>query len=343
MFSTNLNLYQIFCLYLLPCFFLGSLSAQAPLLVDNNASINLEDKSKVEWRIKSAELALDAGLPGLAETIYTALLDTRSVLSASRLNNVQIGLAKSLICQSRYKAARVLLETISMECRGSQHALYLALSIYGHGREPIDESALRIALEHASEEDLQNEDLPWFALLQGLEAQMYGNVDVATAAFNRASNSASSSPLRDHFEAILLRQKVVSAPADEALAMQLQAKIDNLDGQSSAYPFLREYAVVLHSLGRTEEAITAINASLEGTSSGFSSLELEQLRLLKGIILGASSQNGREVLEELILSGRDLEVMGIALQILASSPGQEVELLGFLEEAISLAQPHPLY
>ena len=124
MFSTNLNLYQIFCLYLLPCFFLGSLSAQAPLLVDNNASINLEDKSKVEWRIKSAELALDAGLPGLAETIYFALLDTRSVLSASRLNNVQIGLAKSLICQTRYEAARVLLEAMSMESRGSQHALY---------------------------------------------------------------------------------------------------------------------------------------------------------------------------------------------------------------------------
>lgn len=342
MFSTNLNLYQIFCLYLFPCIFLGSISAQAPLLVDSNASIDLEDESKLEWRIKSAELALDAGLPGLAETIYSTLLDSRSVLSARRLDYVQIGLAKSLICQSRYEAARVLLEAMSTESRGSQHALYLALSIYGQGREPIDKSALRIALEHASEEDLQMEDLPWLALIQGLEAQMYGNVDVATAAFNRAFKNAGSSLLRDHFEAILLRQKIVSAPADESLAVELHAKIVNLEGQSSAYPFLREYAVVLHSLGRTEEAITAINASLEGTSPGFSSLELEQLRLLKGIILGASSESGRAVLEELILSGRDLEVMGIALQLLASSPGQEAELLVFLEEAISLAQPHPL-
>ena len=123
--------------------------------------------------------------------------------------------------------------------------------------------------------------------------------------------------------------------------MDLQSKIDSSEGQYSIYPFLREYAIVLHSLGRVNEAISAINRGLENTSSGFSLVEREQLSLLMGIILGASSQNGREVLEELIRSGRNLEVMGIALQLLARSPEKEDALLEFLKEIISRTEPHP--
>ena len=41
-------------------FFACSLHARAPLLEDENVPIKLEDESRLEWRIKSAELALDA-------------------------------------------------------------------------------------------------------------------------------------------------------------------------------------------------------------------------------------------------------------------------------------------
>ena len=162
---SNRLIYEVilvqFCL-----FFACGLHARAPLLEGGNVSIKLEDESRLEWRIKSAELALNAGLPGLAETIYSSLLDSPHILSSDSIDVIEIGLAKSLICQRRYDRARIILESMSFENRGSQHALYLALSIYGNGIETIDESAFRLALAHASEKDLQKADRPWLALLQ---------------------------------------------------------------------------------------------------------------------------------------------------------------------------------
>ena len=87
-------------------FFTCGLHARAPLLEDGNVSISLEDDSRLEWRIKSAELALDAGLPGLAETIYKTLLDSPYLSSSESIDIIEVGLAKSLICQRRYDEAR---------------------------------------------------------------------------------------------------------------------------------------------------------------------------------------------------------------------------------------------
>ena len=87
--------------------------------------------------------------------------------------------------------------------------------------------------------------------------------------------------LRSHFEGLIMRQKLLASSTDEALVAELRVKIDQLDGQAAAYPFVKEYAVGLYSLGRIGEAIDAIDRELENTSAGYVSEEREQLILLK--------------------------------------------------------------
>jgi TolA-binding protein len=318
-----------------------ALPAQAPLLSDSIATSELSDTLVQNWRIESADRALQSGLPGLAETIYRSVLEGAEVRTPAQLSNIRLGLSLALIGQGRFEAARAQLESLPSDLRSARHALYLALAIFGEGGAGLDEAAFRAVLEDVSESELLATDVPWWAMAQGFAAELEGDAEAAAAAYTRASEAAGQTMLRSHFEGLIMRQKLLSSPADEALAAELRAKINLFEGPA-AYPFVREYAVLLHSLGRIGEAVGAIERELENISAGYAADEREQLRLLKGVILGADSESGRAALKELIRSGRNREAMGIALQLLARVPGQEADLLDFLKVMISRTEPHPL-
>lgn len=338
---TSFTRFRIFALCTLPLLVGAVLQGQAPLTVDRIAVADVSSQIQFEWRLESAERALQSGLPGVAETIFRSLLEQSTTLPAERVAQLKVGLAKALIGQRSYEAARAQLEAVPVELQQAQHPLYLALAIYGDG-ERVDGDAFRAALKKVSKPRLSPQDLPWLALLQGLSAELAGNSEKATGAYKRAVESTDQPMLRSHFESLILRQKLLAAPADEALAAELRGKINKFEGQAAAYPYVREYAVVLYSLGRVGEAVGAIERELNNISAGYGSGEREQLRLLKGIILGADSESGRAALKELIRVGRNREAMGIALQLLARTPGQDADLLGFLKVLITRTQPHPL-
>lgn len=318
----------------------GASLAQAPLTSDVVATDEFSDLVKLEWRIESAERALRSGLPGVAEVIYRSLLGRPEGVSPERHASLKLGLAQALLGQGLHEAARAQLEAVPAESRTAAHGLYLALSMFGEGGARVDAAAFRSALQPVKRAELPEADLPWFALAQGFLAELNDAPNKATAAYERAAEAAKEPMLRSHFEALILRQKILSAPADEALAAELRAKINKFDGQA-AYPFVREYAVVLHSLGRIGEAVGAIERELENITAGYAAAEREQLRLLKGVILGADSESGRAALKELIRTGRSREAMGIALQLLARVPDQQPDLMLFLNVMLSRTE-HPL-
>ena len=318
----------------------GSGSAQTPLTADAVATSDISDTVALEWRVGSAERALQSGLPGVAETIYRGLLERADRLSPERVAALRLGLAQALLGQGRFEAARVQLESVDADQQSARHALYSALSIFAEGGKRVDADAFRAALKRVKRADLPLADLPWWAMAQGFLAELDDAPEKATAAFERAAQVAQEPMLRSHLEALILRQKILAAPADEALAAELRAKINKFDGQA-AYPFVREYAVVLHSLGRIGEAVGAIERELENITAGYAAAEREQLRLLKGVILGADSESGRAALKELIRTGRNREAMGIALQLLARAPGRSADLMQFLNVMLSRPE-HPL-
>ena len=165
---TYLRLLALFCLSL---FLGGNLPAQAPLLVDNYSSVDLGVEVQFEWRMGSAGRALQSGLSGVAETIYRSLLEKSNHLSSSELSMLRISLAKALIGQGRFTAARVQLDMVPEQFQDGQYLVYLALSIYGEGDGRIDSEACNATLKKVSLADLKGEDLPWLAMLQGLAAE----------------------------------------------------------------------------------------------------------------------------------------------------------------------------
>ena len=344
--STRLTRFGIFAFCILPLWAGLLLQAQAPLMADRIALVDMDSEIQLEWRIDSAGRALRSGLPGVAESIYRSVLAQSGDLPEERIASLRVSLARALIGQRRYVAARAQLDSVPDAFHDAPHALYLALAIYGDGGERIDTDAFRAALEKVSRPkqsaQLSPQDLPWLALLQGLAAEQDGDSDKAAAAYGRALERAQRPMLRSHLESLIMRLKLLAAPADEGLAAELRSKINRFEGEAAVYPYVREYAVVLYSLGRVGEAVGAIERELENISAGYAVGEREQLRLLKGIILGADSESGRASLKELIRSGRNREAMGIALQLLARTPDQDADLLDFLKVMITRTEPHPL-
>lgn len=186
------------------------LQGQAPLTADRFADAN--SQIHLEWRIDSAERALESGLSGMAETIYRSILEASPEMSVAREASLKLGLARALIGQRRYVEARAQLESVPVELQSAQHLLYLALAIYGDGGERLDADAFRLVLKKVSATGLSPEDLVWFALLQGLSAELAGDSERAGAAYQRALESTDQPMLRSHLESLILRQKLLAAP-----------------------------------------------------------------------------------------------------------------------------------
>lgn len=318
------------------------LRGQVPLSADRIADVEPGDSIRLEWQVAAAERAQEAGLASLAESIYRRLLSQEETINEAQSAPMKLGLAKALIGQGRFMAARSTLESVDESWQGARHSLFLAISIYGEGGPRIDIEGFRKALAAVSPAELSPEDRAWFSFLKGLEAELQGDPDAAEAAFRRAVDLAGSERLRWHFESLVLRQEIVSGPADELLLPELSARLNSLEGESAAFPFVREYAVLLFRLGRSAEAVGAIDRELANTSAGYGARQREQLRLLKALIVGVDSVTGRAALKELIRSGQSRDAMGIALQLLARASDQDEDLFEFLKVMISRTEPHPL-
>ena len=339
---SDLNFYRLSALILLVLSFGRLLNAQVPLTLDQIAEQEPGDSIQLEWQAAAAERAQEAGLANLAEVIYRRLLTREDLLNPQQSFSLKIGLAKALIGQSRFVAARTVLESVALDLRDARHRLYLAIAIYGEGGPQADIENFRKTLATVSEGDLPVEERAWYSLLKGLEASSQGEPDLAQVAFREAGARAGTERLRWHFESLALRQEILAGPADELLVPELSARLNSLEGESAAFPFVREYAVLLFRLGRSGEAINAIDRELDNTSAGYGARQREQLRLLKALILGADSATGRAALKELIRSGQSRDSMGIALQLLARAPDQDEDLFEFLKVTISQTERHPL-
>ncbi|MEM1222226.1 MAG: tetratricopeptide repeat protein, partial [Verrucomicrobiota bacterium] len=224
-----------------------------------------------------------------------------------------------------------------------RYFLYLSIAAYGDGRNP-DWDTFQSSFDAIAPEQLSQEDLPWFYLLEGLIFDRAGDSVATEAAFERALDAANTDAQRSFFESLVLREKMRRTPSDENLAAQIREKLVSLEGQSAAYPFAIEYATILFNLGRAEEAEALIADVLENSAADFDNRDREQLKLLRGLILGNNTLRGRESLRGLIREGSNREIMGIALQLLAraESPLAEAELRAFLNERLAQPVPHPL-
>jgi len=315
---------------------------QAPLLANDGAVLDAEQRLFFDWKVDTADRALDAGLAVLAEGLYRELLAVPGV-AVDHAVDLQIQLAAALIAQRRFVAAGSALQSVPEVARRDLYYLYLGVSAYGNGRN-VDPETLTQALGNIDESALKPEELPWLYVLRGLEAELVDRTDQVVVAFQKARAVAVSDAQRAFFTGLILREEILRTPGSDALAAEVREQFERLKGTAAAYPYVREYAVILHNQGRNIEAIELIAGELANARSGYGSREREQLLLLKGILYGVDTLSGGDALRGLLREGKNREVMAVALQLLAgaSSPLERDELTIFLNAMVAEPEPHPL-
>lgn len=318
-----------------------SLAAQSAPLVGEGVYASGEASTvKHEWKAEAARLALKSGLSATAADIFKSLYQDPDFPESIR---VEIGLdyVAALIAQARYGEASRVLESSPGLGDANRRGLYAASIAYGKASNQ-DYAATRAKLSELDPDTLSPLDLPWYYLLQGILADSEGKRKEAERQFRMAESSAASSQQSALFSSLILRQKILASPTDENLLVEIREKFEALAGQSAAFPFLREYVVLLHGTGKDAEAIRVLEAELAHVGAGYSMDERASLLLLKALILGLDSSAGWASLKELVRAGIDSDATVIALQLLGSAKGREADLMALLNEIISRPEPHPL-
>ena len=317
---------------------------QAPLLEDGAPESGPREAVAADWKRTAAERALGSGLSVLAEGLFRELLGAADA-ETERAADLRAHLASALIAQGRFGDALGQLDAVPEALRGSAHALYRAAAVYGDGTA-VDGAAFRAALERVAPDALSAADRPWWHLLRGLRAELEGGHDAAQSAYEAAVEAAVTPEQGAFFESLVMRQEILHSAASPELAAEIRGNLERLDegDSSAAYAYAREYAIVLHNLGRTEEAIAAIDRELAESGAVYGNREREQLLLLRGMLLGPDSVSGRASLREIVRNGTNRRVMRVALQLLArvGTGPEAAEFSDFLNELIARSAPHPL-
>ena len=293
-----------------------------------------------EWEADAARKALEAGLSATAADIFQSLIENESLAGAAN-EAIKFDYVAALIAQSRYKAASEMLSNTRASDDFARKRLYRACITYGETSNP-DFEAIAGELSGIEPEALSTLDLPWFFLLEGIIADARGNSNEAEKHFKVAESSAASRMQVALFSSLVLRQKILTSSTSESLLVEVREQFEALAGQSAAFPFLREYVVLLHRTGRDAEAISLLDTELARVGAGYSIDERATLLLLKGLILGPDSSAGWSSLKELVRAGVDSEATVIALQVLGATRGRQADLMVLLSDIISRPEPHPL-
>ena len=320
----------------------SALKAQVPLQNEQSNKLGEEQRLIFEWKTDAADRLLKSGLAVLAENLYSDLLQIPE-LSLQETAELQLQLAKALIAQRQFMTARAVLEGLGKDYRTDAYYLYLAVSAYGNGRK-IDKALLTSSLAQVDASALSPEDVPWFYLLKGLAAEISGQSQGIVNAFEKARAAALSETQQAFFNGLILREELLRVPKDQSLIKNVRNRWNRLSGMAVAYPFVRQYVIILHGQGNTKEAIEIINQELTAVGSGYENRQREQLLLLKGVLYGVNTLSGRDTLRTLLREGKNREVMATALQLLASSsgPSEQAELADFLNALIAQQEPHQL-
>lgn len=295
---------------------------------------------KFEWKAKAAQAALQSGLPATAAGIYESLFEQGGLNKEDR-ESITLDYVAALIAQGRYRVAEELLRDLPVLYAVNRRRLYQASILYAKGTR-LDVAAIRLELSGVSPEALSRVDLPWYYLLNGILADKEGDSSRAEDYFRLAEEVAASAKQSALFTSLTFRQKLLKSQADENLLVEIRGQYEALKGQSVALPFLIEYVVLLHGLGRDAEAIRVLEAGIADVDASYLKEDRGELLLLKSLIFGPESSEGSAALKELVRSGLDSEITVTALQLLATVPDGDADLMALLSEIINWAEPHPL-
>lgn len=308
-------------------------------MVAPDSGYPIEDQTTLNWQVLSARQAIREGFPAIAMQILGEVL-SRADISTSLRDSLSLDFATAAIADSHYGEAFAVLRDFSTP-EAPRFQLLMGLIEY-----EIDSSeAAEHRLNAISPDMLSGEDLSWFHLLQFLLLDEEGDLEEASAAYQRAVDLASTSALRSYFELLRMRNQLKHLDVDENIITDLRQKLSDMQGQRGAFDTARLLAVALVQSGKPDDAIDLIENQLRYIGVQEADLR-SQFYLLLGLIHGENSGRGRIALQQILLDDyatRQQQEMALELLAGASIDGDESgSFMDFLNDLLAREKPHPL-
>ncbi len=288
----------------------------------------------------AAQRAQDMGFPSAAAVLYRQLLRPAAGPEPADRATLTLGLATALLDEGDAAGAQQVLNALATPRNAGWHlrAGLAAAQLKQFGPAKNELAAVR-------PNELPGPDRGWLLFLQGLVAQSEGEHDKSKEYFSQAIDAASSVQARARFLLKREQARLRGGPAvTEADAERVRRNLEQFQGRAVGYGFAQTYAVMLDALGRKGEATAVLRRQLVSLPAE-EHAELDQIRLLLGIIAGAADGEGRNALERLVEHGSDRDKQRIALQLLARASLRPPQLTSFrrlLDELIAWRNPHPI-
>ena len=284
--------------------------------------------------LAAAERAQAIGFPSIAVELYQRLLAAPAAGAGDRAQ-LHLALATALLDDGRPgEAGQALNEDVGVRSAAWQ----LRAGLIAAQTKRSD--AAKAALAAIKPEELSAADRGWYFFLQGMVADAAGDWDRGRAAYGEALKAAGNEMERTRFELAqelaYLRRGAANLDAQRQNAERIQGRY--------GYEASRQYAIGLDAAGRKGEAVTVLQRLLAALPAE-ERAEIDKVRLLLGLIAGATEGVGRNALFQLLTTGQDAGKQRIALHLLAQHSARGVAALEFrrkLDELIGAPAPHPI-
>lgn len=253
-----------------------------------------------------AEEALASGLTGTASELFAAALSDASLSSAER-ERAGLGLSSALIERSRLAEAKAALRFVAASpAKSLREGLIAAL-----------ENDMVAAARHAgsaSPEALAEEDRSWAWTLRWMLAEASGDAAAASASRESALREAVSREQRARIEALGGLALVRSGKVDERSLVALRELSESARGSALAFAYSRNLALALSRLGRPQEGARVLAAAAPLPPD-----RQAEADLLAGLMLGPSTQEGRDRLRLAARNRADPQVRTTSLRALVAA------------------------
>lgn len=307
---TNIKLFIFFALFLCFC-------------NKNYAQLDLEfhstELSPILKDISIANDFLEKGFPSLAIHHYSSLISKKN-LKLKDKDDILIHLVEAYIQIEDWSAARKNLDLINNKRRPE---VFLFQSLFQFKQRNI-----RLAdrlLKNISENQVSDNRKAWFFLLKGLIFDFERQQENAKKAFKKSREYCLNPVQKAQIEVAILQSEFYHTTASDSMAQELKSKLKRFQGQSTENQFLKQYVIILDSLGRKTEAIKEIEDYFSRNSS-LKPRNRNSLLMLTALISGPSSPKGQIALRSILSSKVDTDYLRIALTTLTTQAKEEKDL-----------------
>ena len=277
---------------------------------------NFENQFALEKQIFIAENALELGLFNSAAEIYNDIIDNYQIKELGNFKGTNISsdeiyfsLIKSLIGKRDFIKASLVIENISDSNRGDSYWLYSLLINHFTKHDVTKKDSIyniKSGLKNIDPKNLTNAEKAWYYyLVSSVDLLENKKISKKDPLFMALEFSDENPYQEAFFESLILRLEYNADETEQSTLKRLEKLLKSKDKKRESYFYAYDYAYLLALKGDKDYAIDVINKQLSKGLQIHNNFELDNLRILKVVVLGPESIAGRDLLFRLIQSSKD--------------------------------------